>query len=189
MAQKFDPKQAGAVLESEARRAAMPPERLLRELGVRRGMTLVDVGAGSGYFAIPAAELVGPEGKVLALDVEPEMLALLSAKSPPPWLEALRCGEASLPIADGCADFVFCCFVLHEAADSLAALRELRRVAKRRAPVVIVEWFPRRQPEGPPMQDRIHHHGMEALVRNAGLSFRGVEFMNPSQYVVKAFRK
>lgn len=189
MARKFDPDKAIEILESPARRASMDPERLLRSVGVLRGMTLVDVGAGSGFFALPAAALVGPEGKVFALDMVPAMLSQLVGKNPPAWLEPLQCEEASLPLPDSCADLVFCCFVLHEAAHPTALLREMARVAKPRCAVVLLEWFPRKQVEGPPLEDRIHHHRMESLVRSSGLAFRGVEFLNPSQYVVRAFRR
>lgn len=188
MAQKFAPQDA-PVLESPERRAAMPPERTLRHVGLQRGMTFLDAGAGTGYFALPAAELVGPSGKVLALDVQPEMLARLREKRPPPWVELHLSEESRFPLADGVADLAFACFVLHEVHDPVAFLQELGRVARRRARIVVLEWARRRQREGPPFEERLHHHRTEALVLEAGLAFRSVEFLNPSQYVVTAFRK
>lgn len=189
MANKFDPDRAQAVLDSPERHRAMPPGRTLRALGLRRGMTFVDAGVGTGYFALPAAELVGPQGRVYALDVEERMLALLRAKEPPPWVEVLACEESRFPLPDGVADLTLACFVLHEARDPVAFLSELGRVAKRRTPVVVLEWAKRRQPEGPPFRERLHHHRTEALVFEAGLCFQKLEFLNPSQYVVTAFRK
>ncbi len=44
------------------------PTRILRAVGVAPGQVVLDVGCGPGFFAIPAAKLVGPRGKVLALD-------------------------------------------------------------------------------------------------------------------------
>jgi ubiquinone/menaquinone biosynthesis C-methylase UbiE len=188
MVHKFDPKHAHK-LESEERRRSMPPERTLRRLGLKRGMTFVDAGAGTGYFAMAAADLVGPEGKIYAIDVEPAMLRALKAKKPPRWLVPVQCDEARFPIPDAVADLTLACFVLHETHEPEAFLRELGRVTKPYAPIRILEWAKRRQPEGPPFQERIHHHRAEALVLQAGLCFQGLEFFNPSQYAVTAFRK
>lgn len=188
MAHKFDPRHVGT-LESEERRRAMPAEATLRRLGLRRGMTFVDAGAGTGYFAMAAAELVGPEGKVYAIDVEPAMLEAIVAKKPPKWLVPVKCGETRFPIPDAVADLTLACFVLHETDEPAAFLKELGRVSKPYAPIRILEWTRRKQPEGPPFRDRLHHHRVEALVLEAGLCFQSLEFFNPSQYAVTAFRK
>jgi ubiquinone/menaquinone biosynthesis C-methylase UbiE len=188
MPERFDPENH-ETLESPERRRALSPERFLRHLGLKRGMVFADVGAGTGYFSLPAAELVGPEGKVYALDVEPRMLEKLRAKAPPAWLESLTCQPGRLPLPDSCADLAFACFVLHEVEDPVAFLREMGRVAKPRAPIAVMEWARRRQPEGPPFGERIHHHRAEAFFLEAGLCFRSLEFLNPSWYLVAAFRK
>jgi hypothetical protein len=46
-----------------------------------------------------------------------------------------------------------------------------------------------RQPEGPPLNQRIHHHRAEALFLEAGLCFKSLEFLNPSWYAVAGFKK
>ena len=53
------------------------PKRLWKRLGFARGQTVADVGAGSGYFTVRLARRVGPEGKVYAVDVQPEMLTII----------------------------------------------------------------------------------------------------------------
>src|ERR687885_2285006 len=63
-----------AILLTDERRAKLPPEATLRAAGVASGQTVVDVGCGPGYFTLPAAELVGPRGKVYGVDVQPEMV-------------------------------------------------------------------------------------------------------------------
>ena len=60
---KFDPARRG-YLDSPARRAYLDPEGTLRAFGLREGMIMADVGAGTGFFALPAARLVGPRGRV-----------------------------------------------------------------------------------------------------------------------------
>ena len=51
---------------------------LLRELALKPGMDVMDVGAGTGYYARRIAALVGPKGKVFAIDVQPEMVEMLN---------------------------------------------------------------------------------------------------------------
>ncbi len=53
------------------------PERLLAALELKPGMTVADVGAGTGYYAWRMAQRVGPGGTVYAVDIQPEMIALL----------------------------------------------------------------------------------------------------------------
>lgn len=188
MAHRFNPDHS-ETLESPERLRALSPDRLLRHLGLRRGMVFADVGAGTGFFSLPAAELVGPEGRVYALDAEPRMLELLRAKAPPGWLDPRLCPPDRLPLGGSVADMVFSCFVLHEVEDPVLFLGEMSRVAKPRVPVVVMEWAKRRQPEGPPLDHRIHHHRAEALLLTAGLCFKSIEFVNPSWYVVSGFKK
>ena len=57
------------------------PDRLLDALKIKPGMTVADVGAGIGYFSWRIARRVGPEGRVLAVEIQPEMLERLPAQS------------------------------------------------------------------------------------------------------------
>src|SRR5690242_10924468 len=61
MPHKSDPREKEMLL-SEERQAALQPGKLLRRLGLRSGDTLADVGSGPGFFTLPAAQIVGPEG-------------------------------------------------------------------------------------------------------------------------------
>ena len=45
------------------------PEKILLQIGLNTGMTFVDIGCGYGFFSIPAAEIVGPSGKVICIDI------------------------------------------------------------------------------------------------------------------------
>ncbi len=49
-------------------------------MALHSGETIADVGAGTGYFSLPLAQAVGPQGKVYAVDAQDEMLALLRQK-------------------------------------------------------------------------------------------------------------
>ena len=70
-----------SVFDDPARAAWQKPEELVRALEIRPGMTVVDLGAGTGYFSRFLSAAVGPAGTVLAVDPEPNMVAQLRARA------------------------------------------------------------------------------------------------------------
>ena len=73
----------------ETRDQEESPAKLLSALQIREGQTVADVGCGNGFYTLKLAELVGPRGRVLAVDIQPEMLELLAQRAaragiPPP---------------------------------------------------------------------------------------------------------
>jgi ubiquinone/menaquinone biosynthesis C-methylase UbiE len=69
--------QGAAWLEREGRDKEERPEVVLEAMELKEGMTVAEIGTGTGYFARRIAKVVGPTGKVLAVDIQPEMLVLL----------------------------------------------------------------------------------------------------------------
>ena len=65
-------------LERPDREVTQQPEKVLDALKIAPGSTVADIGAGTGYFSVRLAKRVGPQGRVLATDIQPEMLARLS---------------------------------------------------------------------------------------------------------------
>ena len=72
--------QAADWLERPERNSEEHTDQLMDQLKVRPGMVVADIGAGTGYFSRRLAEKVSPSGKVLAVDIQPEMLELLTNK-------------------------------------------------------------------------------------------------------------
>lgn len=64
-------------LEREGRAETEKPEVVLAAMELREGMTVAEIGAGTGFFSRRLARAIGPQGKVLAVDIQPEMLDLL----------------------------------------------------------------------------------------------------------------
>ena len=69
-------------LDRPEREAEEAPSLLIKALGLRPGMVVADIGAGSGYLTFPMARLVGPKGKVFAVDIQQEMLDIIRQKMP-----------------------------------------------------------------------------------------------------------
>lgn len=68
-------------LVRESRQREEDCKRLLAALKIKRGQTVCDLGCGNGFYTVRLARLVGPEGKVYAVDIQPEMLDMLTAWS------------------------------------------------------------------------------------------------------------
>jgi SAM-dependent methyltransferase len=121
----------------------------------------LDVGTGTGLFAEAFA---GHGLTVAGIDVNPEML--VSARDLVPNGD-FRTGTAeALPYPDRSFDLVFLGLVLHEADDSLKALKEALRVARKR--VGILEWPYREQSFGPPLAHRLNPEDLAGLFKKAG---------------------
>jgi demethylmenaquinone methyltransferase/2-methoxy-6-polyprenyl-1,4-benzoquinol methylase len=73
-------KPAGANMESRFRHWLYPPLRTLRDAGVQPGQTVLEVGCGTGYFTLPAATLIGDQGRLIAIDVTSDFITRVSKK-------------------------------------------------------------------------------------------------------------
>src|SRR5918998_2522477 len=108
--------------------AFVGPGRLISRLDLTPGMRVLDAGCGPGRLTIPLARAVGPDGEVVALDGQPEMLEKLEGR-----LEAegitnvrpLRAGLGEGALREGGFDRVVLAMVLGEVRDRGAAVREL----------------------------------------------------------------
>lgn len=103
------------------------------------GMTVLDVGAGTGAFATAFRDWFGV--RVLAVEPAEAMRALIE---PSDRIDVLDGSADALPVPDGCADAAWLGSVLHHVPDLAAAARELRRALKPGAPVLIRNLFPGR---------------------------------------------
>ncbi len=171
---KFPPEHA-AVLDDAGRRRLLPPEEILQAMDLAEGETLVDVGCGTGFFALPAARMVGESGQVYALDTSTTMLAKLQDKlasvDAHGNIKALVSQESALPLPDGCADAALLAIVLHEADDAVTLLREIHRCLIPGGRLGLVEWHKTDtwQPgAGPPPGERLSPEKAASLITSAG---------------------
>ena len=119
-------------------------ERLREVLEPRAGERLLEVGPGTGYYALPVAGWIGPEGSLDVLDVQQEMLdhtLRRAAEAGIGNLAPTRADAASMPFPDDSFDGAYLVTVLGEIPDQDAALRELRRVVRQGGRIVVGELF------------------------------------------------
>ena len=163
MAHIFDPSNA-LRLERDERRELLRPSHTLARFGVARGMTVVDVGAGTGFFTRAASELVGPEGRVHAVDVSETMLGHLRDLGVPPNVSLSTSEPLRVPLPAGTADIVLAAFVVHEAPDRHAFLDELVRLLKPGGRILVFDWKRQEEEHGPPMAERLEESDLDRML-------------------------
>lgn len=162
------------------------PEEFWRLLELRAGQTVVHLGCGPGYYLLPAARLVGKAGRVIGVDIRPDMLAAAEKRAAEEELGSIvrlrRADverEASSGVEPGTADWTLLANILH-LADIAAIFREARRITKPAGIVVVVEWETAATPLGPPPSKRIAKSVIKTAAEQVGLHVKR-EF-KPSPY-------
>ena len=161
-------------LEDPERLVWLPPTEVLAALVLSPGQTIADVGAGTGYFALPLAHMVGPNGIVYAVDAQEEMLEWIAAKIQRAGQKniVLVHSEASgttLPSAS--CDLYFTANVWHELDDREAVLLEAKRVLKSTGRIAILDWRPDvERIGGPPIDHRITTSDVQSKLQESGFS-------------------
>jgi ubiquinone/menaquinone biosynthesis C-methylase UbiE len=172
-------------LDDPRRLLWMPPDEVIGRLDLKPGMVVADIGAGTGFFALPFARAVAPAGMVWAVDLQPAMLKILEEKlqrEGAPDNIGLREGQAtdtSLP--DGSCDLAFLGNIWHELDEPGTVLAELRRILRPGGRVAILDWrtdVP--YPPGPPPEHRVAPSETEARLN--GDNWRNVSFRDLGQY-------
>jgi ubiquinone/menaquinone biosynthesis C-methylase UbiE len=109
---------------------------------VRSGMTVMDVGCGMGVFSIGMAKLVGPEGRVLAVDLQEPMLRVLEKRAKRAGvrerIETRLCAADDLGV-DDVVDFILAFYMVHETPDVASFLRQLRDRLKPEGKLLVAE--------------------------------------------------
>lgn len=187
MAHKFNTDRSTG-LESKERFQNLAPRQILESAGLKPGMTMADVGCGSGFFALAAAEIVGAHGKVWAVDIAEAMLEKLRAKQPPEWLEIARSEENSVPIPDSAVDFVLLVTVLHEAIQPVIFLNEIARIMRPGAMLLVIDWEKQSEDKGPPESERLSDLEVKNLLQQCNFTHITLHALTPSHYQILARR-
>lgn len=169
----------------------LPAEPMLRAAGVAAGHVVVDLGAGPGFFTLPAARLVGAGGQVYAVDVEPLMLDLCRRRAKEAgliWIETVHSSEAHIPLPDATADCVLIAFVLHEADEVAALLREAARLLRPGGAIAVAEWRKAEGTPGPPLDHRIGEDDLAAFAAQVGLSPVPTDHRSENYYLARLSR-
>ncbi len=135
------PLENASALESRFRRWLQNPKRILKK-HIRQGMTVLDLGCGTGYFTIEIAKLLNGKGKVIAIDVQEGMLEILKQKlkdsNLKQQIQILNNHEKSLGFTEK-VDFILAFYSFHEMKYIDDIIQSLKEVAKPETKILISE--------------------------------------------------
>ena len=183
--------QGAAWLERSEREQEERTDLLLKALALKPGMVVADIGAGTGYLSRRMAGIVAPGGRVLAVDVQPEMIRLLEGlarRTGQTNIEPRLGSEQDVKLAPESVDLAVMVDVYHELAFPHEVLASILRALKPGGEVVFVEY----RAEDPEVPIKPLHKMSEAQIRREAaahaLEWVRTESSLPWQHVV-VFRK
>lgn len=172
--------------------SVLEPLRVLTEIGLTTGNTLLDVGCGEGRFSVPASKMVGMDGRVYALDASEERLGVLRgtiAEQSIANIEAFL-GDVTerISVDDDSVDVCLMANVFHELVEDgviKGEMGEIRRVLKPDGVLAIVDFKKDvERPPGPPLSVRLDAGEVEDVVGQYGFErVRAVE-IGPYHYLI-----
>lgn len=152
------------------------PEAILKQIGLLPGMQTADLGCGSGYFALPAAHIAGPRGRVFAVDVQPAVLEQVKSEArlrnlnnlETVWSDIEVVGAAKIPPAS--LDMVFLVNTLFQVKSQDQVLAEAKRLLKPGGALLVVDWLPGDSVLGPPLAKRLDLIKTRQMIAGAGFT-------------------
>jgi ubiquinone/menaquinone biosynthesis C-methylase UbiE len=168
----------------------MDAEYVLYKIGLKKGQQFLDAGSGDGFFTIPAARMVGPEGKVYAIDVWEDGIALLRQKLSKKRITNVVAMVADLtrhiPLEEDSIDFCLLSNILHgfvanKEVDKV--FRELTRVIKTGGVLAVLE-FKKIETPGPPLKIRLSAGDVERVVDLYGFKRESSIDIGPYNYII-----
>ena len=130
-------------LERPEREKEEQTSKLLPPLKIKPGDVVADIGAGSGYYTMKLAELVGPKGKVYAVDIQPEMLAIIKNRMKAAKvtnIETIQNTETELKLPAGSTDLILMEDVYHELSYPYEMTEKMVKALKPGGRLVFVEF-------------------------------------------------
>lgn len=150
------------------------PSEVIAQTGLMQGQVVADLGCGSGFYVLPAAQLVGSGGEVMAVDVMEDKLAATISISNQFGYKNVRVVLADLAkplldIAPNSCDMVIVGNILHEISNKEQLIKNIYRILKVPGRVAVVEWKKSATPFGPPLERRVDQQKLEVMLMQAGL--------------------
>jgi ubiquinone/menaquinone biosynthesis C-methylase UbiE len=168
-----------------ARARWQKPDAVVRALGLRRGRTVGEIGAGPGYFTLRLARAVGPRGHVFAVDPEVRMLERLAGRLGRHRIRNVtpvvgRDDDPLLPPRS--CDLLLVVNAYHHFADGPALLRRLVLALRPGGRLANIDFHDRDTPVGPPPKHRVSREAFLHDARRAGLRLAAERDFLPYQY-------
>ena len=161
---------------------------LENKLGLRAGMTFADLGVGTAaHITLPASQIVGPDGKVYAIDILKSVLSALDSKirregitnTETVWSDLEVYGAAKV-IANDSVDCLAMVNLLFQTTQDEHIFNEANRMLKNGGHVVVIDWLPSGGSFGPPEKERTTIDKVRQMAKV--VNWREVENFSPGPY-------
>jgi SAM-dependent methyltransferase len=181
-----DPEKRAEEWNDPARDEWQKPEAIIEAMDIEQGMTVADVGAGTGYFLPFLSEAVGEEGRVVAADIEEAMLEYienLAAEKGLENIETVKSEKTDSNLEEASVDRILIVNTWHHIPDRGEYARHLRERLTEGGEVWIVD-FQRDSPDGPPKKHRLEPSEIVDELEQGGLEAEVHPLELDRQYIV-----
>jgi ubiquinone/menaquinone biosynthesis C-methylase UbiE len=166
------------VLEDPSRDEWQKPHDVVMALDLKSTETIADIGAGTGYFA---RRFALHAGKVYAVDIDAKLLDIVR-KDAPANLEAVLASPDDPRLPERSIDTIFFCDVLHHIENRPAYYARLAKALKPDGHIVVVDFFKKELPVGPPPSMKLSDDEVVAELKAAGFTLTKRLDILPYQY-------
>ncbi len=180
-----------SVFDDPKRAEWQKPAEMVAALNLKRGQTVADLGAGTGYFLRHLCNAIGDHGTVFAVDVEASLVAHLRTRADQEELEQVVPVLASFDrprLPPGRTDLVLIVDTFHHLDHRPHYLEKLKQALTPLGRVAIVDWLKKPLPEGPPPDHKIERSKVVTEMTAAGFELVDSPDILPYQYFL-IFRK
>jgi ubiquinone/menaquinone biosynthesis C-methylase UbiE len=164
--------------------------KFFRELDLKQEITFLDVASGWGAYSLAAADIIGRDGRIYAVDLWEEGISSLRKEADAKGIQNLQAfvsnAAENIPVEDGCVDVCLMATVLHDfVADKVEqqVMKEVLRVMKSEGTLAIVEFYKKEGPPGPPERVRLSPEDVDKILSVYGYNKNRYTEIGPDNYL------
>jgi ubiquinone/menaquinone biosynthesis C-methylase UbiE len=176
---------------SRSSKGFLDSEKILKDIGIKKGDRFLDLGSGDGNFSIAASEAVGKDGIVYAFDIDQEAISRLereiAEKKPTNIKASILDISKKLPLAVESITLAFMSNVLHGLVangEADSTFKEIARVTASNGRLAVVEFKKQESPMGPPLSIRLNPDDVEAIAERYGFTRESVKEAGRYHYAI-----
>ena len=164
--------------------------KFFQELDLKQGITFLDVASGWGAYSLAAADIIGKDGQIYAVDLWEEGISSLRKEADAKGIQNIEAfvsnAAQSIPVGNDCVDVCLMATVLHDfVGDQVAqqVMKEIVRVMKANGVLAIVEFFKKEGPPGPPKRVRLSPEDVDQMLSVYGFQQKRYTEIGPDNYM------